>query len=230
MDQVSNTTGVAQGAAADGTTATAEVVVEAVVPDNAGTAATDDVKTFDAEYVARLRQEAAGHRTKHKDAEARAVAAEAKIAAHEAAQLTDIQRLEAERNTYADQAKKLGEQSAQRALDYEAVVLANKLNIVDPDVAVKLLDRSTVEWDDATGRPTNLQSLLEALLEAKPFLKGVVKPVVPNIGATNGAATGRTDSKGGALTLEELNKMPYQEQEKRADEVAAFLASYRGKK
>jgi len=191
---------------------------------------TDASKTFDAEYVAKLRQENASYRTKYKEAATERDTLKSKVDEHEAANLSELDRLEKERNEYAEKVQKLSEISSQRILDYEAVVLANKLNIVDPDAAVKLLDRSELEWDESSGKPMNLQTLLEALLEARPYLKGQTKPVVPAIGATNAATTGRTDATGGALTLDQIKQMSPAEQEKRADEVNAFLKTYRAAK
>lgn len=226
MVQETNTEG-AQ-AAAEGTST--DTGTEAETQTDASKAADQTEKTFDAEYVGRLRKEAAENRTKAKAFEAERDALKAKVQASEDAELTEKQRVEKERDKFADEAKKLLEVSNNRALDYEAVVLANKLNIVDPDAAVRLLDRSDIEWSDA-GRPTNLQTLMEALLVAKPYLKGATKPVVPDLGATNSASTsGRTDSKGSALTLEEIKKMTPQEQSKRQEEVFAFLKNHRGTK
>ena len=40
---------------------------------------------------------------------------------------------------------------------------------MDPDAAVALLDRSSLEFDD-DGNPTNVASAMEQLLEARPYL------------------------------------------------------------
>jgi len=225
-DQESTTAEVAQDASE--VASTTNTGTEAETQTDASETSTDSATKFDADYVARLRKENAANRVKAKALEAERDALKTKVDEHDSANLTDLQRLEAERNTFADQAKKNAEKASSLALKYEAIVLANKLNIVDPDAAVKLLDEDSIEWNDA-GSPTNLQSLLETLVESKPYLKAP-KTVAPNLNATNGASTGRTDSKGSALTLDEIKKMSPQEQAKRQDEVFAFMKNFRGSK
>lgn len=58
---------------------------------------------------------------------------------------------------------------------------AAKKNIVDPDAALALLDRSTLTLD-AAGTPTNVDEALTQLLEAKPYLA-----------AANGGRRGNAD-------------------------------------
>jgi len=61
---------------------------------------------------------------------------------------------------------------AQEALLRSAVVSeAARKNVVDPDAALALLDRSKIEFDDS-GTPTNLAAEMDALLQAKPYLVG----------------------------------------------------------
>lgn len=227
MDQASNTD--ATQDAAEGTST--DTGTEATETQNQASEASDQgQKIFDAEYVGKLRKESADYRTKYKALTAEVEALKAKVQENDDANLNEWERVQKERDNLADQVKKLTDTASKRSLDYEAVVLANKLNIVDPDAAVRLLDRSDIEWDEA-GKPTNLQTLMEALIEKKPYLKGQTKPVVPDLGASNSASTsGRTDSRGGALTLEEIKKMSPAEQAKRQGEVFAFLKNYRGKK
>lgn len=42
-------------------------------------------------------------------------------------------------------------------------------NVVDPEAAFVLIDRSVIEFDD-TGSPTNVATAMDALIEAKPYL------------------------------------------------------------
>jgi len=46
---------------------------------------------------------------------------------------------------------------------------ASKLGFIDPDDAVRLLDKDQIEYDDG-GKPTNVEKLLKALAAAKPHL------------------------------------------------------------
>lgn len=76
-----------------------------------------------------------------------------------------------------------------------------ELGIVDPDLALLALDRSTVEFDKQ-GEPTNVTEALNALLEQRPILKGKAQaPPAPRI---NPGAGTQTDGPTPALTAEEL--------------------------
>jgi len=227
MDQVSTTD--ATQDATSGTSTDTGTGTEAETQTQASDATDQGQKNFDLAYVEKLRKEAASSRTKNKDMQAQIDALTASLKAREDAELSDQQKIVKERDALAKQLKAANEAASRRSLDYEAVVLANRLNIVDPDAAVRLLDRSDIEWDEA-GNPTNLQTLMEALIDKKPYLKGKTKQEVPDLGASNSARTsGRTDSKGAALTLEEVTSMSPAEQAKRWPEVAAFLKNYRKK-
>ena len=123
-------------------------------------------ETFDAAYVASLRQEAASHRTK-------AAELEAQLKAKNDAELSELDRAKKE----ALEAKAAAEAAAaevkvvrlQNAVTSKAVTLG----VVDPEAAVRLLDLNQVTYDTA-GNPLNIETLLKALLEQKPYLKKVV--------------------------------------------------------
>ncbi len=65
-----------------------------------------------------------------------------------------------------EQTEKQKELSAQ----YEVMLVAGKLGVVDPDAAYKLLDKSKLEYKD--GKPINTEQLLKTLLTEKPWLAG----------------------------------------------------------
>lgn len=58
------------------------------------------------------------------------------------------------------------------ATQYEVVMAATKLGIVDVDAAYKLLDKTQLSFDDKTGKFSNTEQLLKALLTEKPWLAG----------------------------------------------------------
>lgn len=78
---------------------------------------------------------------------------------------------------------------------------AAKKNIVDPDAALALLDRSTLTLDDA-GTPTNVDEALTQLLEAKPYLAATNGGRRGNAdqGAREGGGTGKPGVAEGSLT------------------------------
>lgn len=49
------------------------------------------------------------------------------------------------------------------------MLAAQKLNIVDPDAAYRLLDTSSLEFDDS-GQPKDIEKALKTLLANKPYL------------------------------------------------------------
>lgn len=61
------------------------------------------------------------------------------------------------------------------ATQAEIVNVANKMGLVDPDAAYKLLDKGALEFD-GDGKPKNVDVLLQGLLKDKPYLVGVNQP------------------------------------------------------
>src|ERR1051325_7774664 len=95
----------------------------------------------------------------------------AKLEEFEQAQKTELEKAQ-ER---AAQLEKNAEESAKRAqealLRAAVVSEASKKNVVDPDAAVTLLNRSLLEFD-ADGAPSNVADAIDALLADKPYLAG----------------------------------------------------------
>lgn len=146
-------------------------------------------KTFDQAYVEKIRQEAAGYRTKLRDAEA-------ELEKRKAAELSETERAKKEA---ADATAKLAEAEARiKAAQTRAEIatLGAALKLADADDAYRLLDQAAIQYDE-DGRPKNLKTLLEALVKAKPYLvQGAASTSV-----NNPARTGAT------YTKEQLAKM-----------------------
>lgn len=164
---------------------------------------------FDAEYVRKLRAEAAEYRKRLRDLEQA-------VKKHEEAKLSETERLqrrlaelEAERATWQREVQ-------ERVLRYETMLAAGRLGVVDPEAAYRLLDLSLLEYDD-DGRPTNLEAALRALLKDKPYLVG--QPHGPSGSPTN---PGRPRT---SLTLEDVKRMSPDEINRRWDEVQRVLSS-----
>ncbi len=75
---------------------------------------------------------------------------------------------------------------------------ATRLGFIDPEAAVKLLDRDAVEWDSTETSPTNLDKLLKALLTSKPYLRGQAP------GSANAGEGNRGSAGGGAGDMNSL--------------------------
>lgn len=73
-----------------------------------------------------------------------------------------ISALEAEAQSAAQSAR-------ESALRSAVISEAAKRDVVDPDAAVALLDRSSLEFDD-DGHPTNVAQAMEQLLETRSYL------------------------------------------------------------
>lgn len=116
-------------------------------------------------------------------------AAAAKLAELESANKTELEK-ERER---AEKAEREAQAATQRAKDIalrSAIVSeAAKKNVVDPDAAVALLDKSSLEFDD-DGTPKNIAEAMDALLEAKPYLVGGGSNGTRQTGAADQGARG----------------------------------------
>lgn len=82
-------------------------------------------------------------------------------------------------------------------LSAAVIAAAAKKNIVDPDAALALLDRSTLTLDDA-GKPTNADEVLDSLLKDKPYLAAT------NGGRRGSADQGAREGGGAAPTMNEI--------------------------
>lgn len=72
--------------------------------------------------------------------------------------------------TLQDQNTQLAAQVREQAVRSEAVTVATRLKFRSPDLAYRLLDHGTLEFDDTTGAPKNIEAQLKAILAAEPYL------------------------------------------------------------
>jgi hypothetical protein len=72
----------------------------------------------------------------------------------------------------AKEAETLRAELVTTRIDTSLLMEANKLGIVDPDAALKLVDRSGITHDDTTKAVSGAKEALEALLKDKPYLAG----------------------------------------------------------
>ena len=122
-------------------------------------------KTFTADYVKRLRQEAATHRIKAKELQEQL---------EEMQQLTAKERQALEQKLADIETKALEAEAkyAEAMLRSEVYLAAVRKGFADPELAWKLLDPDEVEWDEEKGRPVNVEALLDEALKKWPFLAG----------------------------------------------------------
>lgn len=148
--------------------------------------------TQQADEVARAlkdaRAEAAKYRTRLREMEAKQqAAADAELSETErqAKQLAEMQQALAQQQ----------EQTKTLALESAVAIRSNSLGIVDAEVAVAMLDRDALDYDDY-GRPDpdSLDMALKALIKAKPYLKVASPPSSPANPARS-APVGETDDQ-----------------------------------
>lgn len=146
-------------------------------------------KVFDEAYVKSLREEAAKHRTEKQKEAKEKESLLAKLAEFENAQLSESERNKKEFEETRTRADKNESRARELEIKYQlalaAVDPANEIG--DVKAAIKLLDRDTLEFDDA-GKITNLQDALETLKAEYPSVVASAKnPSAPNTGVTNPA-------------------------------------------
>jgi len=147
----------------------------------ADTQAVEEQERFDADYVRKLRAEAAEYRRRLREFENR-------VKAEEEAKMTEQEKLQ-KRLAELEREKTEYKQLLQaRTLEYEVKLQASRLGVVDPDAAYRLLDLKRIEFDD-DGKPTNLEKALKELVAQKPYLVasgGMPSPTNPAQGRISG--------------------------------------------
>jgi len=166
---------------------------------------------FDAEYVRKLRAEAAEYRRRLRELEQA-------VKQHEEAKLSETERLQ-RRLAELEKERALWERERQeRVLRYETMLAASRLGIVDPEAAYRLLDLSQLEFDE-DGRPKNLEKALRELLRARPYLAGSPVPA----GSPTNPATGV--ARAGVFTTSQIADRRFWEQHR--EEILRAMAEGR---
>lgn len=132
-------------------------------------------KTYDEAYVKKLREEAAANRVKARELEEQVKKLPQEITAKVMKALglepdpdKNYEQQLAEANAKAQEAEKKANERLVRA---EVKALAVSMQIIDPDAAYLLIDKSGVKITD-TGEVEGAKEALEALVKAKPYLVG----------------------------------------------------------
>jgi len=171
-------------------TETTQTSPQAGTTDTSPTAGAGDVsqgqepRTFDADYVSKLRAEAAAHRKEASELKS-------KVKEFEDAKLSETERLTKAAQEAQDLARTASEKASQRITRALLIAEASTLGFADPADATALIDARSIERDE-DGEPTNLEKLLGDLAKAKPYLLGGESGTnrSPHVGATNPARTG----------------------------------------
>ena len=136
----------------------------------------------------------------------------------------DLSEAELAKRRAADAEAKLAQRETQLrdvALRADIARHAQTLGIVDPDAASKLIDTTSIVWDDEKGTWQGVDSALRDLAHEKPWLTSTAS----GTGSTDTHPTNPAKGRGSRLTREALSKMTQAEVNALSDdEIAAALA------
>jgi len=170
-------------AATTATETTAETKTEA--------AAETAAKTFTQAELDKIVQDRVARAKTEKPADYEELQAAAKkLAVIEEANKTELEKQTARADKAEADAKSADDRVRETTLRSAIIAEAAKRQVVDPDAAVALIDRTSLELDD-TGNPTNIAKAMDALLKTKPYLAGAAKG-----DADQGARSGGADQLG----------------------------------
>lgn len=154
--------------------------------------------TFDRATVEGLRSEAASWRTKLRAAEKQVEDLTGKVTKYEDANKSELERLTNEKTRLeatVEEGKRLLEESA---VSTAVKLAAARADVIDPDAALALIDRSEINFSD--GSTVGVEKALKKLLKDKPYLvKGEEKPVPPTPGAGGPPIEGKVNTLDKAL-------------------------------
>jgi len=177
--------------------------------DKGGTNGTDGqeprTETFDADYVKKLRQEAAEYRK-------RATAAEGKVKEFETAALSESEKLAKQAQEAAERATALEQQLRQERVQRAIVTAAAKAGL-PAELAARLVD---VEYDEA-GNPQGVDAAVAKLAEQYPQLVGKGAPT----STTSATHPNRGQAAGGTFITSQLGDRKFYLEHK--DEIMAAL-------
>jgi hypothetical protein len=168
---------------------------------------TQEPKTFDTEYVKKLRAEAARYRKERNELEA-------KVKAFEQERMTKEEQAAQKLKELEEREKALTERMRSSNLR-AAIMTAGAGKLASVDAAMKLLDANTIEFDE-DNNPVGVEAAVAKLLKEYPFL-GVQMP--PSGDKTNPERGGRN-----ALTLDDIKRMSPSEINARWEEVSAVMS------
>ena len=126
-------------------------------------------------------------------------ATEAKLKAREEAEMSEIERQAARVQALEAELSESKSRAREASLRASVVDACRPLNIVDPEAALALLDRDSIDFDEDLGKWTGVEQALSALAESKPYL------VEKN--SAGGHPTNPARTRGPNFTIEQIRSM-----------------------
>lgn len=140
----------------------------------------EQAKTFEESYVKKLRTENANYRMKNKELES---SMDQKFTEFQNNIFKSLgidpdpnKNYEKQISDLKSKAQEAEARANQKLIKAEVKSISSTLGIIDPDIAFKLIDVSSMKVRD-DGTVEGVKEALEALLREKPFLKGQSGPV-----------------------------------------------------
>ncbi len=146
---------------------------------------TPEPKTFDAEYVKQLREEAAKHRTEKQREVKEKESLLARLQEFENSQLSETERFQKDFEETRKRADSNETRAREAELKYQLALAAQGEKITDVKAAVKLADRGLIEFGD-DGSIQNMSDVISSLRDEYPSLFTSAFQA-PNTGVTNPA-------------------------------------------
>lgn len=144
---------------------------------------TAEPKTYDEEYVKKLRDEAAGNRVKLRELETNSKKQQQELLK----QVLGVLGIDPDPNQEFEKQLSAAQSAAQEAqkkandklIRAELKYVGSELGLVDMDVAYLLLDKEAISVGD-DGSVEGMKEALEQVISAKPYLVKNVEPQSPN--------------------------------------------------
>lgn len=222
-DKGQDPTATEQDSAQDSTASTTTEPVKTTAQD-AATTDTGSSGTMVDNELRRARDESAKFRAELREAQAALKEAQNQLKAKDDEGKSEMQKA-MDRVAELEGRWQLADRNARTLrLQNEVMLQAQKLDIVDPDAAFRLLDTDNVEYDG--DRPANIADLLASLIEERPYLKA--QPQRTRTQASTSPTQPATQQTG-KLTMDDIAAMSSAEINARWDEVKPVLASSKGR-
>lgn len=147
-----------------------------------GDAGNEHSKTYDENYVKKLRAESANYRTKYKELETSMNQKfndfQANVFKAFGLEPDPNKNYEKQVSELKSKAQAAEDRANEKLVRAEVKLISQKLGIVNPDIAYKLIkdELSSIKIKD-NGDVEGVKEALESLLKANPFLKGQQKPI-----------------------------------------------------
>lgn len=166
--------------------------------------------------VSELRKEAANYRRQVREMEAR-------LKEYEQAQLSEQERIAAERDQLRADLAEATQRNRRIAVESAVIASASRLGVIDPEIAVALV-AGKVDFDE-DGLPVGVDEAVADLVKARPYLAAAAAPTIPGAPAANPPKERQSESGKRIYSQSELNDRKFYEAHR--DDILAAVSEGR---